>query len=105
VTNSTGTQPGPARKVTATRRTIAWAVLRATASTAALVAIYYLLPLDASSTGVAITILVIGLVVLIVLVTLQVRWILTSPFQASEQSKPSAPASRCSCCYSPAPTW
>jgi hypothetical protein len=59
---------------------ITWSVLRAAASTAALVAIYYLLPLDHSSTGVAITILVIGLAVLIVLVVFQVRSILRSPF-------------------------
>jgi len=56
------------------------AVLRAVGSTAALVAIYYLLPLDHSSTWVAVTILVIGLVVLIGLVAFQVRSIVTSPF-------------------------
>ena len=79
MTNSTGTHPGPARKAPPASRTIAWAGLRATASTAALVAIYYELPLRTVSTGVAITILVIGLVLLIVLAALQVRWILTSP--------------------------
>ena len=46
----------------------------------ALVAIYYLLPLDNSSTGVAVTMLVIGLVVFIVLVVLQARSITRSPF-------------------------
>ena len=56
------------------------AVLRAVGSTAALVAIYYLLPLDHSSTWVAATMLVIGLVALIALVAFQVRWIVTSPF-------------------------
>jgi Ion channel len=62
------------------RRTIVRAVLRAVGSTAALVAIYYLLPLDRSSTWVAVTMLVIGLAVLIALVVLQVRWILRSRF-------------------------
>ena len=56
------------------------AVLRAVGSTAALVAIYYLLPLDHASTWVAVTILVIGLAVLIGLVAFQVRSIVTSPF-------------------------
>ena len=62
------------------RRTIVRAVLRAVGSTAALVAIYYLLPLDRSSTWVAAAMLVIGLVALIALVVSQVRWILVSRF-------------------------
>ena len=56
------------------------AVLRIAGSTAALVAIYYLLPLDHSSTGIAVTILVIGLAVFIGLVAFQVRSITRSPF-------------------------
>ena len=43
-------------------------------------AIYYLLPLDHSATWAAVTMLVIGLVVLIGLVAFQVRSISTSPF-------------------------
>ncbi len=62
------------------RRIIVWAVLRAVGSTAALVAIYYLLPLDRSSTWAAVTMLVTGLVLLIALVIFQVRWILRSRF-------------------------
>jgi len=62
------------------RRTIVRAVLRAVGSTAALVAIYYLLPLDRSSTWVAVTMLAIGLVALIALVVFQVRWILRSRY-------------------------
>ena len=62
------------------RRTIVRAALRAVGSTAGLVAIYYLLPLDRSSTWVAVTMLAIGLAVLIALVAFQVRWIITSPF-------------------------
>ena len=61
------------------RRVITWSALRAAGSTTLLVTIYYLLPLDHSSTAVAITILVIGLIGLIVLVVFQVRSILTSP--------------------------
>jgi hypothetical protein len=56
------------------------AILRATGFTIALVAIYYLLRLDRSSTGVAATILVTGLVALIALVARQVRSIIVSPF-------------------------
>jgi voltage-gated potassium channel len=62
------------------RRIIVGAGLRAVGSTAALVAIYYLLPLDRSSTWVAVTMLVIGLVALTGLVVFQVRWILRSRF-------------------------
>jgi voltage-gated potassium channel len=46
----------------------------------ALVAIYYLLPLDHSATWAAVTMLVIGLVVLIGLVVFQVRSIVRSRF-------------------------
>jgi len=62
------------------RRIIVGAVLRAVGSTVALVAIYYLLPLDRSSTWVAVTMLATGLVALIGLVVFQVRWILRSRF-------------------------
>jgi voltage-gated potassium channel len=56
------------------------AVLRALGSTIALVAIYYVLPLDTATTWVAVMLLVIGLVALLGLVAFQVRWILRSPF-------------------------
>jgi len=59
---------------------IVWAGLRALGNTAALVAIYYLLPLDTSSTGLAVTMLVIALVALMGLVAFQVRAILRSAF-------------------------
>jgi voltage-gated potassium channel len=55
-------------------------VLRTVGSIAVLVALYYLLPLTQSSAGVAITILVIGLVVFIGLVAAQVRAIIGHPF-------------------------
>jgi heme/copper-type cytochrome/quinol oxidase subunit 2 len=56
------------------------AMLRAVGSTVALVAIYYLLPLDHSSHWAAVTMLVIGLAALITLITFQVRRIIASPF-------------------------
>jgi hypothetical protein len=57
-----------------------WTALRALGSTAALVAIYYLLPLDRTPTWIAATILVIGLVALIALMVFQVRRIIRSRF-------------------------
>ncbi|HEX8864405.1 MAG TPA: potassium channel family protein [Lentzea sp.] len=59
---------------------IARTVLRVAGSVAALVALYYLLPLDHSSTPVAVTILLIGLVGFVALVAVQVRLIIRSPF-------------------------
>jgi hypothetical protein len=56
------------------------AVLLASGSAIALVAIYYVLPLNGSSTWFAVTMLAIGLAVLIALVTFQVRWILRSRY-------------------------
>ncbi len=56
--------------------------LRAAASTAVLVTLYYLLPLDKSSTAVAVTFLAIGLVLLIGVITWQVRTIIRSPYPA-----------------------
>ena len=56
------------------------AVLRIAGSATVLVAVYYLLPLNNSSTWAAVTILVAGLVLFIGLVALQVRWIIRSPF-------------------------
>jgi len=56
------------------------AVLRIVGSATALVALYYVLPLNHSSARAAVTILVIGLVVFAGLVAGQVRAILRSPF-------------------------
>jgi len=57
-------------------------MLRAGASTAALVAIYYVLPLNRVDGWVAVAILVLGLVALVGLVIFQVRSIIASPFPA-----------------------
>jgi len=80
MTDSAGTppdlpQPAPLGKIVR-------AVLRALGSAVVLVTIYYLLPLDHTTRGLAITALVIGLVALIALIAFQVRAIITSPFPA-----------------------
>jgi voltage-gated potassium channel len=80
VSESAGPRGSARRGAALRRRAAARAVLRGLGSVVALVALYYLLPLDHSSPGVAVAILVIGLVALIALVALQVRWILASPF-------------------------
>jgi voltage-gated potassium channel len=59
---------------------IVWGLLRIAGAITALVAVYYVLPLDRSSTGIAVTVLVIGLAAFIGLVALQVRSIIASPF-------------------------
>ena len=75
------TDPGPVPGQSAlTVRIVVFSGLRAVGATAALVAIYYVMPLDHTSTWVAATTLVLGLVALITLVTLQVRWIIRSQF-------------------------
>src|SRR5271155_1591032 len=71
---------GPNPDARPSYRRIARSLLRAMGSTIALVVIYYLLPLNHYSTPVAIATLVIGLVVLIGLVTFQVRSIVRSRF-------------------------
>lgn len=83
-------------------RTIAWGALRIAGSTAVLVTLYYLLPLTHSSLASAVTILVIGLAVFIGLVAVQVRAIIRSRSRGCGASRPWPPASRCSCCCSPA---
>jgi hypothetical protein len=80
MTDSAGTQPDVSPGARPPPGKIVQAVLRALGSTAALVVIYYLLPLDHASTRAAVTMLVIGLVVLITLVVFQVRSIIASPF-------------------------
>jgi voltage-gated potassium channel len=57
-------------------------LLRALASTVALLVIYYLLPLDEASIGFAVGMLVIGLLSLIGLVTFQVRAIIKATYPA-----------------------
>lgn len=80
MTDNADPEPAARPEARPPRRTIVRAVLRAAGSTAALVAIYYLLPLDRSSTWVAVTMLAIGLAVFIALVVFQARWIPRSRF-------------------------
>ena len=80
MTDSTGPRPGIPSEASAPIRAMVRTGLRALGTTAVLVAIYYLLPLDHTSTWIAATTLVIGLVALIALVIFQVRSIIRSRF-------------------------
>jgi voltage-gated potassium channel len=77
---------GPARDAAHERRRrfrkVLTTLLRALGSTVALVAIYYLLPLDNTSTGVVVGILAIGLLALVVLIIFQVRSIVKATYPA-----------------------
>lgn len=78
---TTGTGVTPQNRATArpSARRIAWSLLRVVGSVAALVALYYALPLDHSSTGAVVAMLLIGLAGFVVLVAAQVRSIIRSP--------------------------
>jgi hypothetical protein len=80
MTGSTQVAPPEQAEAQPSTRKIAWTVLRAAGSAAALVAIYYLLPLDHSSTPAAVATLIIGLVALIALIAFHARSITRSPF-------------------------
>jgi hypothetical protein len=75
VTLNSGLEDDVRREVRHLYRAAARAVPRVVGSTAVLVAIYYLLPLDHSATWVAVIILAVGLVLLIGLIAVQVRLI------------------------------
>ena len=80
MTAPAGTAPQDQAEARPSSGRITWTVLRVAGSVAALVALYYLLPLDHSSTPAAVTILLTGLAGFIVLVVVQVRLIIRSPF-------------------------
>ena len=80
MTDITGPEPGAGPELRPPGPKIVRSSLRAAGSTVALVALYYLLPLNTSVTWFAATMLVTGLVALVVLVIFQVRWIIGSPF-------------------------
>ena len=63
-------------------RRLAWTVLRVVGSIVGLVTLYYVLPLDHSTTAVTITMLVIGLAGFVTLVAFQVSVIVRSPYPA-----------------------
>ena len=73
MTESTGTPPDGPRETRPPLGRIVWTFLRAAGSTAILLAVYYLLPLDRSAEWVAVMTLAIGLAALIGLVAYQVR--------------------------------
>jgi hypothetical protein len=75
VTLNSGLEDGARREARQLYRVAARGIPRIVGSTAVLVTIYYLLPLDRYPTWVAVIVLVVGLVLLIGLITLQVRWI------------------------------
>ena len=80
VTGSSGPAPGARLEPPGFALRAWWAAVRVLVSIAVLVTIYYLLPLDHSATGAAITLLVAGLVALAGLIAFQVRMIIRSPF-------------------------
>ena len=80
MTDTASPGPGIPGEVSAPVRAIVRTGLRALGATVALVTIYYLLPLDHTSTWIAATILVIGLVGFIALVIFQVSSIIRSRF-------------------------
>jgi voltage-gated potassium channel len=80
MTDSTGPGPGTPGQTRLPYRAIVQALLRALGSIVVLVAVYYVLPLDHTSTLVAALTLVAGLVLLIALIGYQVRSIVRSRF-------------------------
>jgi voltage-gated potassium channel len=82
VTESAGRSPEAAREAGRRFRRVLVTLLRALGSTVALVAIYYLLPLDHTSISVAVWMLVVGLLGLVGLVAFQVRAIIRATFPA-----------------------
>jgi voltage-gated potassium channel len=82
VTESAGRSPEAAREAGRRFRRVLVTLLRALGSTVALVAIYYLLPLDRTSISVAVGMLAVGLLGLVGLVAFQVRAIIRATFPA-----------------------
>ena len=82
MTESAGRSPEAARDAGRRFRSVLVTLLRALGSTVALVAIYYLLPLDRTSTSVAVGMLAVGLLGLVGLVAFQVRAIIRATFPA-----------------------
>ena len=82
MTNSAGTPPDAPQQAKPAVSKIVKSLLRALGSTIVLVAVYYLLPLDHSARWVAVSMLIVGLLVLAGLITFQVRTIIASPFPA-----------------------
>ena len=82
MTESAGPSADARREARGRVRRVVVTLLRALASTAGLVALYYLIPLDPSSMGVTIGQLSVGLLGLVVLVLYQVRSIIKAKYPA-----------------------
>jgi voltage-gated potassium channel len=82
VTDSAGHGPDATREIRRRLGTVLATFLRAFASTVALVALYFLLPLSPSSVGVAVGMLTVGLLALVGLVAFQVRAIIRATHPA-----------------------
>ena len=80
MTDSAGRRSDVAHERRRQARKVLLTFLRAVGSTIALVAIYYLLPLDRASSAVAVTILVVGLTAFVGLVAYQVRSIIKATY-------------------------
>ena len=80
MTDSAGPGSAAARQRRREARRVLFPLLRALGSTVGLVAIYYLLPLDQTSSAVALTILVVGLAAFVGLVAYQVRSIISATY-------------------------
>lgn len=80
--DSAGREPAAAREARRWVRRVVLTVLRALASTTALVGIYYLLPLDRTSIWGAVAMLGAGLLALIGLIVLQVRSVIKATYPA-----------------------
>jgi hypothetical protein len=78
--DTAGARPDASGEARPPAHKVVRALLRAAGSTIVLVIIYYELPLDHYSTGVAVTALVTGLVLLVGLTVTQARSIVRSPF-------------------------
>ncbi len=82
MTGSAGVAPQDQVEARPSSGRVTWTVFRVAGSITALVALYYLLPLDHSTTPAAITMLVTGLAAFIALIAVQVRWIIRSRYPA-----------------------
>jgi voltage-gated potassium channel len=82
VIDSAGREPAAAREARRWVRRVVLTVLRALASTTALVGIYYLLPLDRTSIWGAVAMLGAGLLALIGLIVFQVRSVIKATYPA-----------------------
>ena len=80
MTDSAAPRPNASPEIRPRARRVVATLLRAFITTVALVALYYLLPLDRYSVAFGVGTLFVGLVGLVLLVTFQVRSIMTAEF-------------------------